>query len=614
MKKSILSFLFAFTLSAITLSQSEYKFNVDLNDVNDDKLLIELIAPKIEKEKITYHLPKLVPGTYEIYNFGRFVSEFTASDSAGNQLTVNQLDDNSWEISDANKLFKITYKVEDSWDTKITKPFVFEPAGSNFEKDKNFVLNTHCLFGFFDDLLKLKYEVNITHPSNFYGSCSLTDVISKNNTDTYTIPNYFDLQDAPMMYCAPDTTSLMVGGAQILISVYSPNKVVSSKFISENIHEILIAQQKYLGGTLPIKKYAYLIYLTPNAGGSGSNGALEHSYSSMYFLPEMDGKLLAQTMKDVSAHEFFHIVTPLNIHAEQIGNFDYTEPKMSKHLWLYEGVTEYAAGLVQVKYGKMTLEEYLKVIDDKINTAKYYNDSLPFTVMSEGCLTTYKDQYANVYQKGALIGLCLDIQLRALSDGNYGVQEMMADLAKKYGKEKSFKDEELFNEIVKLTFPEIKDFFERYVAGSEPLPIKETLELAGITFGKPSTEKNISFGGINIGINAENNHLLVVNTAKMDDFGKAMGYQEYDELIKFNGKKINMNTAEDVLSDYLSNAKEGDVLKVTVLRSTAAKPKGKKVKLKSKVFLVIEPNKFNLSPVKNASQKQLQVRNTWIGK
>lgn len=195
--------------------------------------------------------------------------------------------------------------------------------------------------------------------------------------DTYTIPNYFDLQDAPMMYCVPDTTSLSVGGAQILISVYSPNKTVSSKFIAENIHEILIAQQKYLGGTLPIKKYAYLIYLTPNAGGSGSNGALEHSYSSMYFLPEMDGKLLAQTMKDVSAHEFFHIVTPLNIHAEQIGNFDYTEPKMSKHLWLYEGVTEYAAGLVQVKYGSMSLEEYLKVIDDKINTTKYYNDSLP---------------------------------------------------------------------------------------------------------------------------------------------------------------------------------------------------------------------------------------------
>lgn len=123
------------------------------------ELLIELITPKIETEKITYHLPKLVPGTYEIYNFGRFVSEFTASDSAGNGLLVNQLNDNSWEITDAKKLVKISYKVEEYWDTKITKPFVLlKLAGSNFEKDKNFVLNTHCLFGFFDKLLQLNYE------------------------------------------------------------------------------------------------------------------------------------------------------------------------------------------------------------------------------------------------------------------------------------------------------------------------------------------------------------------------------------------------------------------------------------------------------------------------
>ncbi len=184
MKQRILSILFVFAITTIGFSQSGYKFNVDLNNVNDDKLFIELITPKIDTDKITYHLPKLVPGTYDIYNFGRFVSEFTASDSSGNQLPVYQQNHNSWEISEAKKLFKITYKIEDTWDTKITESFVFEPAGSNFEKDKNFVLNTHCLFGFFDDLLKLNYEVNITHPSNFYGSCSLTDVTSKNNTDT----------------------------------------------------------------------------------------------------------------------------------------------------------------------------------------------------------------------------------------------------------------------------------------------------------------------------------------------------------------------------------------------------------------------------------------------
>jgi DNA gyrase/topoisomerase IV subunit B len=34
----------------------------------------------------------------------------------------------------------------------------------------------------------------------------------------------------------------------------------------------------------------------------------------------MEAQYLAQMMKDVAAHEFFHIVTPLNIHSEEIGN------------------------------------------------------------------------------------------------------------------------------------------------------------------------------------------------------------------------------------------------------------------------------------------------------
>jgi predicted metalloprotease with PDZ domain len=49
---------------------------------------------------------------------------------------------------------------------------------------------------------------------------------------------------------------------------------------------------------------------------------------------------LVKSMMDVVSHEFFHIVTPLSIHSKEIQYFDYN-PKMSEHLWMYEGVTEY---------------------------------------------------------------------------------------------------------------------------------------------------------------------------------------------------------------------------------------------------------------------------------
>jgi predicted metalloprotease with PDZ domain len=600
-------------LQLCLFAENKYSFSVDLGQCTNDKLKIELLVPDLAAGEAVYHLPKMVPGTYEILNFGRFVSEFQAFDAEGKALPVDHPDANTWKIKNSGKLKKIAYLVEDSWDTNIKESVVFEPAGSNFEARTNFVLNTHCLFGYFEGMTHTPYEVKITHPQDLYGATALTSV-SQDSTDLFSTNNYMELQDSPIMYCKPDTTVLNVGGAQILISVYSPNRVASSAFIAGEIKDILEAQKEYLGGSLPIKKYAYLIYLTPGSGLSGASGALEHSYSSMYFLPEMEQKYLAQTMRDVSAHEFFHIVTPLSIHSTEIGDFNYSSPAMSEHLWLYEGTTEYAAGLVQVKYGSMTVEQYLNVIEGKMAGAMSYNDSLPFTEMSKGCLGKYKSQYNNVYQKGALIGLCLDLKLRSLSDGKYGLQNLMKDLAKTYGKDVSFKDEELFGQIVKLTYPEIGEFFRRYVAGSEPLPMKETLALAGIGFGEESSEKHLSFGGVAIGLNAATNRLMLVNTAAMDDFGKKMGYQEYDELVKFNGKKINLQNAQQIISEFMSNAKEGDELKVVVARKKSENGRARKVKLKAKLFPVSPPKMNNLVLRADATEQQLKIRTSWIGK
>lgn len=616
MKYSVFFIAFLVALSTRIFADEQYHFAVDLTNCKNDKLTVELLVPTIQTKEIVYRLPKIVPGTYEIYNYGRLVSDFNAFDDSGSELNVERLDKNSWKITGADKLKKIQYVIQDSWDEDAGKEsFIFEPAGSNFEEGKNFVLNTHCVFGYIDGMIHTPYEIRVKHPAGFYGACSLTDVNYTNETDTFHAADYMKLQDAPMMYCIPDTTILDIGGAKILISLYSPNKVTNSKFIADKIHEILVAQQAYLGGTLPIKKYAYLIYLSSKKGGSGKSGALEHSYSSMYYLPEMEPEYLVQTIKDVSAHEFFHIVTPLSIHAEQIGNFDYANPSMSEHLWMYEGVTEYAAGLVQVKYGKLSVTDYLKMIDDKINRASRYNDSLPFTVMSKGVLDKYKEEYANVYQKGALIGLCLDIKLRYLSKGSYGVQELMKDLSKTYGNEHSFKDEELFDKIVSLTYPEIGEFFKRYVAGTEPLPIKECLALAGVETGASgNSEKEITFGGIAVGLNDVTNRLIVASTSLMDDFGKSMGFQEGDEFVKVNGKKLKLENAQEIIGNYFKKSKPGDVLKVVVVRKNLTTGKAKKVKLKSVIFPVVPVKQPQLILSPSPSSAQVETRNAWIGK
>lgn len=614
MKKivAVLALMLALTLNA-KAGGNAYDFSIDLTRVNNDMLDVALVPPVLPQGEVVYRIPRIVPGTYEIYNFGRFIHDFKAFDASGKELEIRKLDENSWKMPNGKDVAKITYKVEDTYDTPDRKDFVFEPAGTNIEDGVNFMINTHGFFGYFDGMKKMPYRLSFTRPDGFYGATGISDIKYNGNVDTYTVGDYMQLVDSPIMYSKPDTANIDLGDAKVLVAVYSPGKKVSSKFLADNLREILNAQRAYLGGKLPIDKYAFLFYFYKGMSGSGASGALEHSYSSVYYLPEMKEDYLAQMVKDVAAHEFFHIVTPLNIHSEEIGDFDYNKPEMSEHLWLYEGITEYSAGHVQVKQGLMPVETYLDVIRSKMFGAERFNDTLPFTKMSRECLHKYKDEYGNVYEKGALIGLCLDIKLRHLSDGKYGVQELMRDLAKTYGKEKSFKDEELFDQIVKLTYPEIGEFFRRYVAGPEPLPLQETLALVGLQYSPKYTEKKTTMGGISLGFNEETNRVVIFDTSEMNEFGKKMGYKQGDEIVKFNGKELTKENADEVLGRFYENMKEGDKLKMTVERRN---PEGKvkRVKLKGRVQAVIAEQKHAVALTPSPTEKQLATRKAWLGK
>jgi len=100
----------------------------------------------------------------------------------------------------------------------------------------------------------------------------------------------------------------------------------------------------------------------------------------------MDEVAIASAMTDVVSHEFFHIVTPLSVHSEDVHYFDYNTPTFSKHLWMYEGVTEYFATLFQVDQGLVEDADFYKKIIGKIDASKRFNDAMSFTIMSENIL------------------------------------------------------------------------------------------------------------------------------------------------------------------------------------------------------------------------------------
>ena len=612
MKKSSFLICCIFAFYSTFALDNAYHYSIDITKASGRSLNVELIPPTLSENKVTFSLPKIVPGTYSIYDFGRFVEDFKAFDASGNLLPVAHIDTNSWEISNSTSLARITYRVNDTYHPKVKSNPIFEPAGTDIQTDTCYLLNLHTLLGYFRGHTKQPFELSVTHQPEFYGSTSLIDNNNSNTKDVYQTSNYNEVVDNPILYTHPDTAHIHVGESDILISVYSPSGKATAKGIAIQIDTLLQDQGKYLGGKLPVKNYSFLIYLSKHQGMTGGFGALEHSYSSMYYLIDGDNSTLASTVRDVASHEFFHIVTPLNIHSVEIADFDFDHPKMSEHLWLYEGTTEYHAHAVQVRYGLISQDKYLEVIKEKMNEAMFgFNDSLSFTEMSKGCLDTFKDQYNNVYAKGALIAMCLDLKLLHLSNGKYGIMNLIQDLAKSYGKDKAFKDEELIPKIVSLTYPEIKTFFDDYVIGAKPLPFAEVLGYAGIDYTRIKTTKAFSLGQCDIGYNPASHSLFVTGTKNLNDFGKAMGYQVGDVLYKINGKKITPFEFRMFRQQWGSTVKEGDKLKITVLR-TSANGKTSKKTLKSKVFKsdVRSYNAIDVS--KNPTPDQVKIKAAWI--
>ncbi|MBW2961194.1 M61 family metallopeptidase [Mesonia aestuariivivens] len=549
--------------------------NLDLVNVQDDKVMLSVDPGKFTTEKTTFFIPKTVPGTYSTDNYGKFIEGLKAIDYNGNELTVVQLDDNSWQISQAKELDKVTYWVNDTYDIEGEEG-VFSPAGTNIAADENFMLNLHGFVGYFDGMSEKPYQLLIKHPKKLFAGTSLkkiavaTEEGKDYETDEFNVDRYFQVTDHPIMYSTPDTTSFQLQGMKVKLQVYSPNKTYTVKDVAPKLKEMMQAQKDFLGDINNTDVYSVLLYLS-NVNGQDAKGfgALEHHTSTTVVLPEsMPIDRLNETMKDVVSHEFFHIITPLSVHSNEVHYFDYNDPKMSEHLWMYEGVTEYFANLFQVKEGLIDHQDFYNRMSGKITSSKQFDDTMSFTKMSENILAEeYEDSYYNVYQKGALIGMSLDIRLRELSNGEMGILDLMKKLSNKYGKDKPFNDEDLFPAIVELTYPEIKSFLETYVSGTTPIPYQEFFAKVGVEETENEIETGVFLKGQQpyIDGNPQTKELFFREGIAYNSFLKDLGVKPKDVIKTVNGE---VYTVENIYPLVIGSRswKEGDKITMKVNR------------------------------------------------
>jgi predicted metalloprotease with PDZ domain len=566
------------------------KYTVNLNDRADDYFKVRLAVSGLKAENAVYQFASTAPGTYQVMDMGRYVRSFKAFDKNGKELKTERLNVNQWKIADAPKAAEIRYSIAETWDSVVKENHIYEMCGSSLEQD-HALLNGQTVFGYPTGLQSTPLTVKLERPAEWMVGTPL----DTNAQGEFLARNYDHIVDSPILLGKLTKAQTQVKGSSVEIFTYSKTGKITSEQLLKAMQEMLTAAGEFMR-ELPVKRYAFIWHFEDK-----SVGAWEHSYSSEYVMEERDyTPEYGQQLKDIAAHEFFHVITPLNIHSEIIEKFNFVTPTASEHLWLYEGTTEWAAHIMQLRGGLISLDKYLREQSQKLLYDRFfYNPSYSLSKIS---LTSFtpdgQKQYGNIYQRGALVAMLLDIRLLELSGGKRGLREVILELAKKYGPSKPFSEKGFVDEFVAMTYPEIRDFFDSYVRSVAALPVKEYFEKIGVNYydAKPTGREVPELG---IKSQVKDTKLVVTDYRQALD---SIGLRENDELVMLNGQKISSSPQLGGMVSKLT----GTTATLTVARE------GREITLTLPIGSRKEEKPFVFEVAQNPFKKQVALRETWL--
>jgi predicted metalloprotease with PDZ domain len=394
--------------------QSALGYAIDLNDRADDNFKVTAWVSGLTDANAIYQFAATAPGTYQVMDIGRYVRRFQAFDAAGRAVPVERVSVNQWKLSKPERVRTLRYAIAETWDTPVDQHQIYLMCGTSMERD-HVLINPHAVIGYPSGMQARPIRLRIAYPAAW----KVGTALDRDRSGAYLAEDIDHLVDSPILLGRLTEARTRVTGVPVEIYTYSRTGKIRAPQLLGAMDDMLQAAGRFLG-KLPVNRYTFLYHFDER-----SAGAWEHSLSSEYVLQESEfTDSVGKRVTDIAAHEFFHVVTPLNIHSEIIEHFNFVTPVPSQHLWLYEGTTEWASHAIQLREGLETPEEYLATVIQKMQIDRFRYDST--WSLRQLALTSYSDsgqvQYGNIYMRGALTAGLLDIRLLELSGGQRGLR------------------------------------------------------------------------------------------------------------------------------------------------------------------------------------------------
>ena len=381
-----------------------------------------------------------------------------------------------------------------------------------------------------------------------------------------------------------------------------------------------------MGGEVPYRDYTFILHLRSNADG------LEHANSTSLGYPRFGftisgGDRVVSASPTTSAqnldyrgflslvsHEFFHLWNVKRIRPDALGPFDYTKENYTKLLWVAEGITDYYSDLTLRRAGLISNDDFIiaaaRAFQQLQNTPGRLVQSaeeasfdawVKFYRPDENTLNSQ----ISYYDKGAILGLLLDLEIRKRSNGAKSLDDVFrAFYTDFFKKNRNYTPADFQRVAETAAGGSLEDFFSKYVRGKEELNYNAALEAVGLRLetgalgadGKPV--QRVYFGA---DLRQDQDRLMVTRVYA--------GSPAYDQGLNTGDQIVALDNARVTLNFFnarIAEKKPGDLINLTIFRFDSLSTL--LIKLGGRA-----EGTYRIVPVPSQTEAQRRMLRSWLG-
>ncbi len=525
---------------------------------------------------------------YQVRDFSQYVNWVRAKSGDGQPLPVRKLDKSRWRITGAQDGALVEYAI-----------FADRPGPYGAQ------LNSHHAFFNLAEILMYSVDARASGvrvrfkdvPSGW----RIATPLKASSESEFAAENYDRLVDSPVELGAFEEASFTEGGGRYRIVVDADPADYRMEKILPTVRRIVAAATGWMQDR-PFETYLFFYHFPRGPGGGG----MEHAFCTAI---EVNAQALAdgpQALADVTAHEFFHLWNVKRIRPQSLEPIDYTKENYTPALWFSEGVTSTVEDYILLRAGLLDEAHYFQRLAGQIAELERRPAHLAQSA-EESSLDAWLEKYSyyrlpdrsiSYYNKGELLGVLLDLQLREASQGAASLRELLQWMNQNYAKQGRFFPD---SDGVRLAAEAVShagfgQFFQKWVAGAGEIPWDDFFRSVGLHLVRRTT--TVAAPGFTIAKNFDAPPSVVTVDAGSD--AERGGLVVGDAVLEINGR-----AAASDFEERLSALKPGDSIHLRVHNRRGERAIQWKLAGKEAV-------EFALRDVDNITPQQKARRAAWL--